>query len=258
MKAENQNFISKEIVISIMDLYKSFGDNHVLQGVNLEVHNKENVVVLGRSGTGKSVLIKIICGLLKPDMGSVNVLGKEVELLNDKELQQLRLQIGFSFQNSALYDSMTVKENLDFPLARHSTHLSRKERIQQIESVLDDVGLLQTINQMPSELSGGQRKRIGIARTLILRPTIMLYDEPTSGLDPITSTEINNLINHVKHKFNTTSIIITHDLSCAKSTGDKVAMLFDGKFIKQGSFEDVFSADDERIQNFYQYNFINN
>jgi len=258
MKTENQNFVSGETVISIKDLYKSFGDNHVLYGVNLEVHNKENVVVLGRSGSGKSVLIKIICGLLKPDSGSVNVLGKEVELLNDRELQQLRLQIGFSFQNSALYDSMTVKENLDFPLSRHSKHLSRKERMLQIESVLDDVGLLQTMNQMPSELSGGQRKRIGIARTLILRPKIMLYDEPTSGLDPITSTEINNLINHVRHKFNTSSIIITHDLSCAKSTGDKVAMLFDGKFIKQGSFEEVFSSDDERIQNFYQYNFINN
>lgn len=258
MKTENQNFIASETVISIKDLYKSFGDNHVLRGVNLEVHNKENVVVLGRSGTGKSVLIKIICGLLKPDMGNVNVLGKEVELLNGKELQELRLQIGFSFQNSALYDSMTVKENLDFPLSRHSKHLSRKERTQEIESVLDDVGLLQTINQMPSELSGGQRKRIGIARTLILRPKIMLYDEPTSGLDPITSTEINNLINHVRHKFNTSSIIITHDLSCAKSTGDKVAMLFDGKFIMQGTFEEVFSSDDERIQNFYQYNFINN
>ncbi|MEO8961323.1 MAG: ATP-binding cassette domain-containing protein [Ginsengibacter sp.] len=257
MEKDNENFIYNPIVISIMDLHKSFGDNHVLQGVNLEVHDKENVIVLGRSGTGKSVLIKIICGLLKPDMGSVNVLGKEVELLNDRELQKLRLQIGFSFQSSALYDSMTVKENLNFPLVRHSKHLSRKERTQQIESVLDDVGLLPTINQMPSELSGGQRKRVGIARTLILRPKIMLYDEPTSGLDPITSSEINNLINLVRHKFNTTSIIITHDLSCAKSTGDKVAMLFDGQFIKQGSFEEVFATDDERIQDFYKYNFIN-
>jgi len=237
-------------------LYKSFGENHVLRGVNLEVKNKENVVVLGRSGTGKSVLIKIICGLLKPDQGSVNVLGKEVELLNEKELQRLRLEIGFSFQSSALYDSMTVKENLAFPLVRHSKHLSKKEVNQQIERVLDAVGLLQTINQMPSELSGGQRKRIGIARTLILRPKIMLYDEPTSGLDPITSIEINNLINLVKQEFNTTSIIITHDLTCAKTTGDKVAMLFDGKFIKQGTFDEVFSSDDERIQNFYKYNFI--
>jgi phospholipid/cholesterol/gamma-HCH transport system ATP-binding protein len=256
MEMKNEHTDAFENEISIMDLYKSFGENHVLRGVNLEVKNKENVVVLGRSGTGKSVLIKIICGLLKPDQGSVNVLGKEVELLNEKELQRLRLEIGFSFQSSALYDSMTVKENLAFPLVRHSKHLSKKEVNQQIERVLDAVGLLQTINQMPSELSGGQRKRIGIARTLILRPKIMLYDEPTSGLDPITSIEINNLINLVKQEFNTTSIIITHDLTCAKTTGDKVAMLFDGKFIKQGTFDEVFSSDDERIQNFYKYNFI--
>lgn len=247
---------AQKVIIRIKDLYKSFGENEVLRGVNLDVHNKENVVVLGRSGTGKSVLIKIICGLLKPDSGEVNVLGKEVELLSGKELQKLRLEIGFSFQNSALYDSMTVRENLDFPLVRHSKNLSKKERDRAIEKVLDDVGLLQTINQMPSELSGGQRKRIGIARTLILRPKIMLYDEPTSGLDPITCIEINNLINQVKHEYNTTSIIITHDLTCAKTTGDKVAMLFDGKFIKQGTFEEVFSSDDERIQNFYKYNFI--
>ena len=257
MEIERQHIDKDEPLIKIEDLYKSFGDNHVLQGVNLEVHNKENVVVLGRSGTGKSVLIKIICGLLKPDLGMVNVLGKEVDGLNDRELQKLRLQIGFSFQNSALYDSMTVKENLAFPLVRHSRHLSKKEIKEQIEIVLDDVGLLQTINQMPSELSGGQRKRIGIARTLILRPQIMLYDEPTSGLDPITSIEINKLINLVKHKFNTTSIIITHDLTCAKTTGDKVAMLFDGKFIKQGTFDEVFTTDDERIRDFYKYNFIN-
>jgi phospholipid/cholesterol/gamma-HCH transport system ATP-binding protein len=256
MKTENENNDQNEIAISILDLYKSFGENHVLRGVNLEVKNKENVVVLGRSGTGKSVLIKIVCGLLKPDAGSVNVLGKEVELLNEKELQKLRLQIGFSFQSSALYDSMTVRENLAFPLVRHSKHLSKKEVTQQIERVLDAVGLLQTINQMPAELSGGQRKRIGIARTLILQPKIMLYDEPTSGLDPITSIEINKLINQVKHQFNTTSIIITHDLTCAKTTGDKVSMLFDGKFIKQGTFDEVFETDDERIQNFYKYNFI--
>ncbi len=255
IEAENENK-THEIMISIMDLYKSFGDNEVLRGVNLEVENKENVVVLGRSGTGKSVLIKIICGLLMPDSGSVNVLGKEVELLNDKELQQLRLQIGFSFQSSALYDSMTIKENLAFPLVRHSKDLSKTEVKEQIERVLDAVGLLQTMNQMPAELSGGQRKRIGIARTLILQPKIMLYDEPTSGLDPITSIEINKLINLVKEKFNTTSIIITHDLTCAKATGDKVAMLFDGKFIKKGTFDEVFSDPDERIQNFYKYTFI--
>ncbi len=247
----------KELMISIRDLYKSFGDNYVLQGVNLDVFNKENMVVLGRSGSGKSVLIKIICGLLKQDSGQVNVLGKEVEQLKDMALRELRLRVGFSFQNSALYDSMTVRENLAFPLVRNARHLTKKEVAFEIESVLDDVGLSQTINQMPSELSGGQRKRIGIARTLILRPQIMLYDEPTSGLDPITCIEINNLINLVRHKFNTTSIIITHDLTCAKSTGDKVAMLFEGKFIKQGTFAEVFSTDDEIIQDFYKYNFIN-
>jgi phospholipid/cholesterol/gamma-HCH transport system ATP-binding protein len=256
MEANNEITGTDDIVISIKGLYKAFGENEVLRGVDLNVHNKENVAVLGRSGTGKSVLIKIICGLLKPDAGQVNVLGREVELLSDKELQQLRLQIGFSFQNSALYDSMTVRENLAFPLVRHAKHLSRKEVKEQIERVLNEVGLIQTINQMPSELSGGQRKRIGIARTLILRPKIMLYDEPTSGLDPITSIEINNLINQVKHTFNTTSIIITHDLTCAKTTGDTVAMLYEGKFIKKGTFEEVFASDDERIQHFYKYNFI--
>lgn len=248
---------TRERMIHIKDLYKSFGNNHVLEGVNLDVYNRENVVVLGRSGTGKSVLIKIIIGLLSPDSGTVNVLGKEVDELGVKELMKLRLQLGFSFQHSALYDSMTVRENLAFPLVRHSKHLTRKEITAEIESVLDDVGLLQSIDQVPSELSGGQRKRIGIARTLILRPTIMLYDEPTSGLDPITSIDINNLINHVKVKFNTTSIIITHDLTCAKMTGDRVAMLFDGKFLKQGTFDEVFATDDEQIQNFYKYNFIN-
>ena len=256
MEANNEITGTDDIVISIKGLYKAFGENEVLRGVDLDVHNKENVAVLGRSGTGKSVLIKIICGLLKPDAGQVNVLGREVELLNDKELQQLRLQIGFSFQNSALYDSMTVRENLAFPLVRHAKHLTRKEVKEQIERVLNEVGLIQTINQMPSELSGGQRKRIGIARTLILRPKIMLYDEPTSGLDPITSIEINNLINQVKHTFNTTSIIITHDLTCAKTTGDTVAMLYEGKFIRKGTFDEVFASDDERIQHFYKYNFI--
>jgi phospholipid/cholesterol/gamma-HCH transport system ATP-binding protein len=256
MELQHNNNGQNESIIYIRDLYKSFGDNEVLKGISLDVHRKENVVVLGRSGTGKSVLIKVICGLLKPDSGKVVVLGKEVDKLKDKELRELRLQVGFSFQNSALYDSMTVRENLAFPLVRNVRHLSKKEVAHEIESVLNDVGLLQTINQMPAELSGGQRKRIGIARTLILRPQIMLYDEPTSGLDPITSIEINNLINMVRHKFNTTSIIITHDLTCAKSTGDKIVMMYEGKFIKQGTFDQVFNTDDERIQNFYKYNFI--
>ncbi len=243
-------------VISIRDLYKSFGNNHVLRGVDLDVYEKENVVVLGRSGTGKSVLIKIIAGLLKPDSGRVEVLGREVDKLSGAELTELRRKIGFSFQNSALYDSMTVCENLEFPLVRNLKHLSRAEINKSIDEVLDAVGLLQTKNQMPSELSGGQRKRIGIARTLILRPEIMLYDEPTAGLDPITSIEINNLINEVKERFETSAIVITHDLTCAKATGDRIAMMMDGKFIRQGTFEHVFESNDERIKNFYNYNFI--
>lgn len=253
-----QNDINKrEIVISIRDLYKSFGDNHVLQGINLDVCKTENVVVLGRSGTGKSVLIKIICGLLKQDSGTVEVLGREVDQLTVRELRELRLKVGFSFQSSALYDSMSVRENLAFPLIRNERNMTQAEVTQAIEDVLDNVGLSQTIDQMPSELSGGQRKRIGIARTLILKPDIMLYDEPTAGLDPITCIEINKLINMVREKFHTTSIVITHDLTCAKATGDRIAMMLDGKFLKQGTFEELFATDDERIQNFYNYNFIN-
>ncbi|MDB5248002.1 MAG: transporter ATP-binding protein [Segetibacter sp.] len=243
-------------VITVRDLYKSFGNNHVLKGVDLDLYKGENVVVLGRSGTGKSVLIKIISGLLKQDKGTANVLGEEVAKLGGKQLQELRLKIGFSFQNSALYDSMTVRENLEFPLVRNQRQLKRKEINESVERVLNAVGLSQTINQMPSELSGGQRKRIGIARTLILRPEIMLYDEPTAGLDPITCIEINNLMNRVQETFKTSSIIITHDLTCAKATGDRVAMLLEGKFIKQGTFDEVFNSDDERIKSFYNYNFI--
>ncbi len=250
------NISKEEKVIVIEGLYKSFGENHVLRGVDLHLYRRENVVVLGRSGTGKSVLIKIIAGLLKPDEGHVSVLGKDVENLSGEQLRQLRLKLGFSFQNSALYDSMTVRENLEFPLVQNFKHLKRAEINNAVEEVIDAVGLTQTINQMPAELSGGQRKRIGVARTLILRPEIMLYDEPTAGLDPITSIDINNLINEVQHRYHTSSIIITHDLTCAKTTGDRVAMLLDGTFVKQGSFDEVFASDDERIKSFYDYNFI--
>lgn len=244
-------------VISIRDLHKSFGDNHVLQGINLDIYQGENIVVLGRSGTGKSVLIKIIAGLLKPDTGTVQVLGKDVAALSYRELEQLRLKIGFSFQSSALYDSMTVRENLEFPLLRNSRHLSRAQVTSAVEKALSAVGLAATINQYPAELSGGQRKRIGIARTLIMQPAIMLYDEPTAGLDPITSDEINSLINDVQKQYNTSSIIITHDLTCAKATGDRIAVLLDGRFIQTGSFDEVFgSGVDTRIKSFYDYNFI--
>ncbi|MEO8405141.1 MAG: ATP-binding cassette domain-containing protein [Chitinophagaceae bacterium] len=247
---------SNEKVIVVKDLYKSFGDNKVLRGASLEVFKGENVVVLGRSGTGKSVLIKIIAGLLKQDTGEVNVLGMEVETLTEKQLRELRLRLGFSFQNSALYDSMTVKENLEFPLVQNSKNITRQEIKKAVEEVLDAVGLTQTMNQMPSELSGGQRKRIGIARTLILRPEVMLYDEPTAGLDPTTSMEINALINEVQERYHTSSIIITHDLTCAKATGDRITIMLDGRFEQMGSFEEVFATDDERIKSFFDYNFI--
>ena len=253
---QNITSVNKEKVITIRGLYKSFGENHVLRGIDLDVYKGENVVVLGRSGTGKSVLIKIIAGLLTADEGKVNVLGSEVEELNEKQLRALRLKLGFSFQNSALYDSMTVRENLEFPLVQNYKQLSGAKVKEAVEEVLDAVGLLQAINQMPSELSGGQRKRIGVARTLILKPEIMLYDEPTAGLDPITCIEINELINEVQTKFHTSSIIITHDLTCAKATGDRVSMMLEGKFVSEGSFEEVFNTNDERIKSFFDYNFI--
>lgn len=257
MEKKDTGIDYKNTVISINGLQKSFGDYHVLQGIDLQLFQGENLVVLGRSGTGKSVLIKIISGLLRADSGEVNVLGRDMNNISPEELAELRKRIGFSFQNSALYDSMTVRENLEFPLVRNQRNLRRSEINEMTERVLDAVGLLQTINQMPAELSGGQRKRIGIARTLILRPEIMLYDEPTAGLDPITSIEINNLINRVQERFHTSSIIITHDLTCAKSTGNRVAMLLDGQFKRQGTFEEVFNTDDERVRHFYDYNFIN-
>jgi phospholipid/cholesterol/gamma-HCH transport system ATP-binding protein len=243
-------------VITIKGLEKSFDDYDVLRGIDLELYQGENLVVLGRSGTGKSVLIKIIAGLLEADKGTIKVLGQDINKISDRQLQELRIRIGFSFQNSALYDSMTVRKNLEFPLVRNRKGITRKEIDHAVESVLDAVGLSQTISQMPSELSGGQRKRIGIARTLILNPEIMLYDEPTAGLDPITCIEINELINEVQQKYKTSSIIITHDLTCAKETGDRIAMLLDGQFQRQGTFDEVFDTTDERVKPFFDYNFI--
>jgi phospholipid/cholesterol/gamma-HCH transport system ATP-binding protein len=255
-KKANAAIDPNNAVISLRNVRKSFASLPVLKGVDLDVFKGENVVVLGRSGSGKSVLIKIIAGLLKPDQGTVNVLGREIDQLDTRELQALRVKIGFSFQSSALYDGMNVRDNLEFPLVRNKRNLSRKEIDEAIHQVLDDVGLTQTIKQMPSELSGGQKKRIGIARTLILRPEIMLYDEPTAGLDPVTSDEINELINEVQQHYNTSAVIITHDMTCAKTTGDRVIMLAEGCFLRQGSFEEVFDTDDPRIKKFYTYNFI--
>ncbi|HOY21127.1 MAG TPA: ATP-binding cassette domain-containing protein [Haliscomenobacter sp.] len=245
-----------EPVISIQGLYKSFGTLDVLKGIDLIVCEGENVAVLGKSGSGKSVLIKIIVGLLKPDKGTLNVLEKEVEELNGKELDELRLRIGFSFQGSALYDSMSVFENLAFPLTMNVKHLTKKEVESAVEEALEAVGLKDKAERMPAELSGGQRKRIGIARALILKPEIMLYDEPTAGLDPITSAEINELINEVQEKYNTSSIIITHDLTCAKNTCNRVVMLVEGKFLPSGKFEELFGTDNQQVKDFFNYNFI--
>ena len=243
-----------EKVVEITGLKKSFGDLEVLMGVDLDLYKEENLVVLGKSGSGKSVLIKIMVGLLTQDSGSMNIFGKEVSRLNKKELNALRLKIGFSFQNSALYDSMTVRENMEFPLVRNEKNLTKKEINRRIEELLDSVGLPQAINQMPSELSGGQKKRIGVARTLILNPAIMLYDEPTAGLDPITCVDILE----VRERYKTSSIVITHDLTCAKQCGDRMAVLLDGQFKSIGTFEEVFpNADDTRVKSFYDYNFIN-
>ena len=245
-----------ESVISIKGLYKSFGDLHVLKGIDFNVFKGENVAVLGKSGTGKSVLIKIMVGLLKADAGTVIILGNDLNQLNAKELDALRLRIGFSFQSSALYDSMNVYQNLSFPLTMNHPKLGRKEVDFAVSEALEAVGLSDKSNQMPSDLSGGQRKRIGIARTLILKPEIMLYDEPTSGLDPITSSEINDLINEVQQRYNTSSVIITHDLTCAKATGNRVAILLEGKFKSVGTFDVVFDSNDEEIKSFFNYNFI--
>jgi len=246
----------EESVISITGLYKSFDDLEVLKGIDFNLFKGENIAVLGKSGTGKSVLIKIMVGLLKPDRGEVIVLEKHVDQLYGKELNALRLRIGFSFQSSALYDSMNVYQNLSFPLTMNYKNLNKKEVREAVEEVSEAVGLKDKLKQMPSDLSGGQRKRIGIARTLILKPEIMLYDEPTSGLDPITSAEIIDLINEVQQKYNTSSVIITHDLTCAKNTGNRIAMMFDGKFLKVGKFDEVFDTDDEQVKGFFNYNFI--
>lgn len=241
--------------IRVRGLYKSFGELEVLRGIDLDVYKAENFVVLGKSGTGKSVLIKILVGLLPPDEGEVVVLGYRVPLLKPRELDQLRVRVGFCFQHSALYDSMNVQENLEFPLRMNRPYLSEVEVKDHVDEVIEAVGLKDKLQRMPAELSGGQRKRIGIARTLILKPEIMLYDEPTAGLDPTTSAEINDLINEVQERYHTTSIIITHDLTCAKSTADRVGMLLEGRLLRVGTFDHVFDTPDPRIKAFYDYNF---
>ncbi len=246
---------TEETVIDVQGLYKSFGDLDVLKGVDFNVFKGENIAVLGKSGTGKSVLIKIIVGLLRPDKGIVKVFGQEVDQLKGKELDALRLRIGFSFQSSALYDSMSVYQNLAFPLTMNTKNLSKGEVDSAVAEALEAVGLKDKMKQMPADLSGGQRKRIGIARTLIMKPEIMLYDEPTAGLDPITCAEINDLIVEVQQQYNTSSVVITHDLTCAKNTCNRIAVLLDGTFLKVGTFDEVFDTDNQQLKEFFNYNF---
>lgn len=245
--------ISKNKVVEIRHLKKKFGDRAVLNDVSIDVYERENLVVLGRSGSGKSVLIKCMVGLLKPDSGEIQVLGFDVPSLSPNELNELRLQVGFSFQGSALYDSMTIRENLEFPLKRNLGIYDRSRLEEMVMIALKEVGLENTIDQKPAELSGGMKKRIGIARTLILKPKIMLYDEPTAGLDPITSGEINELILEVRDRYQTSSIIITHDISCARQVSDRVVALINGESKLEGTFDDLKAADDSELKQFFNY-----
>ena len=241
-----------EAVIEISHLKKSFNGLEVLKDINMTVKRGENVVVLGKSGIGKSVLIKCIVGLIQPDEGSLKVFGKEVPNMTEKELNELRTKVGFIFQGNALYDSMTVRENLEFPLRRNKIIKNKRIIDELILDALESVGLLEAIEKMPSELSGGMKKRIGLARTLILSPEIILYDEPTTGLDPITSREISNLILKIQTKHKASSIIITHDLNCAKITSNRMLILQDGVFLAKGTFEELKNSENEWVRSYFK------
>jgi len=242
---------SSDAVISIKGLHKSFGHNEVLKGIDLRIAKGENLVVLGKSGSGKSVLIKCLVGLVTPDEGSISVLDTPLEGLNYSALNAIRIRIGFLFQTGALYDSMTVRQNLAFPVKRHFKKLTAAELEKKIIDVLEDVGLADAIDKMPAELSGGMRKRIGLARTLILEPEIILYDEPTTGLDTITSREISELMLSIQKKNNTSSIIITHDMSCARLTADRIALLKDGVIHIEGTYDELAQSDDKWVRSFF-------
>lgn len=242
----------QEAVIRIKDVHVSFGDNHVLRGFTMDLNKGENVVVLGKSGSGKSVLIKCVIGLIKPEKGSIHVLDKSIPDLSIDELDKIRMKTGFLFQSNALYDSMTVRENLEFPLRRHGIEMEKSETDELVNEVLTNVGLPHTQNMMPSELSGGMKKRIALARTLILRPPIILYDEPTTGLDPITGREISHLMLSVKEKYQTSSIIISHDINCVKIVADRIAMLIDGTCYAVDTYAALKRSNDPKIKPFFE------
>ena len=239
-------------VLIINNLSKSFGDRDILIDFDLELVRGENVVVLGKSGSGKSVLIRCIIGLLKPEKGSIRVFGRNVPELNHRELDQIRAKVGFLFQGNALYDSMTVRENLEFPLRRHWLEISQKKVNKMVEDALEDVGLKDTIDMMPIELSGGMRKRVALARTLILKPEIILYDEPTTGLDTITSKEIIELMIGIQKKYNTTSLIISHDMNCVRMASNRVVMLIDGGCYANDTYQNLIKSKDPKIKMFFE------
>jgi phospholipid/cholesterol/gamma-HCH transport system ATP-binding protein len=245
------NSLSNDPVINITNVAKAFAGVPVLQDISIQLFKGENLVVLGKSGTGKSVLIKCIAGLLRHDKGTIDVFGKDIKTMRAREIDEYRLKLGFLFQSGALYDSMTVKQNLEFPLIRSGKKLSRHEMNNKINEVLENVGLPEVINKMPSELSGGMRKRISLARTIIVDPLIMLYDEPTTGLDPVTSDEISTLINDVRMKYKTSSIIITHDIKCALKTANRIVMLHEGTLYQEGNVDDFESSTDPMIHSFF-------
>lgn len=252
IEIDNDNEEKKSNVVKMIHLKKSYGNNHVLRDINLVINKGENVVILGQSGTGKSVLIKCIVGLDDPDEGELVLFGQNTSNINDIDLIDLRKRIGYLFQSGALYDSMTVRENLEFPLRRQLHKVPKEEMNFLVKEALHNVGLTDAIDIKPSELSGGMRKRLGLARTLILKPEIMLYDEPTTGLDPITSKEISSLILEVQKKYNTSSIIITHDIECARLTANRIIVLKDGICAAEGSYTELKNSEDLWIQSFFE------
>lgn len=252
MQSLIQNETSSETVVRVEHLYKAFGSNKVLVDFNFTLNKGENVAVLGKSGSGKSVFIKCLIGLLRPESGEVFVFDKKITELNHDELDFMRVKMGFLFQSNALYDSMTVRENLEFPLRRHWIEKSKEETDAKVIEALTNVGLAHTVDMMPIELSGGMRKRIALARTLILNPDIMLYDEPTTGLDPITGREISKLIVEIGKKYNTSSIIISHDMNCIRLTTDRIIVLIDGYAYAEGTYEELKKSNDNRVKQFFE------
>ena len=252
IEVNNDKSLSGERVLIIQHLYKSFGNNHVLNDFNLELQKGESVVVLGKSGSGKSVMIKCVVGLLPPDKGTITMFGKNIPDLQDDELDRIRAKVGFLFQGNALYDSMTVRGNLEFPMRRTWIQFTQEEVNQRVIETLEDVGLAHTIDMMPAELSGGMRKRIALARTLILRPEIILYDEPTTGLDPITGKEIIELMNEIQEKYNTSSLIISHDMKCVQTASDRVVVLIDGRCYAIGTYDELKQNTDPKVKEFFE------